>query len=298
MNRRLRVISIGLLVLFSCILVGCTAKRKSTLEIPEGFTGIVGCGTLISQQSLEKTLGHKYEGPSYEVHVKGYERVWRRGRPLRTRPYILRGTERVPILGFAALDLSPKKKGWINGVLYLLTDEELQRLDEWERDYRRVDVTDEIEEFRFRGGKVYVYVGLPSSTPSSSADKGIYIQRKEFLDLVTNACDSRGTDFREEFDRTTRPCEYEIVSIENILYHPDVGIFLNNLGKQYYEQGKYIESEDFYKQALAIFEKALGPNHPQVATVLENMTELYKKMGNEEEAKKFEERARKIRSKK
>jgi len=116
--------------------------------------------------------------------------------------------------------------------------------------------------------------------------------------MLTNACDSRGTDFREEFDRTTRPCEYEIVSFENIIYHPDVAISLNNLGKQYYEQGKYIESEGFYKHALAFFEKALGPNHPQVATVLENMTELYKKMGNEEEAKKFEERAKKIRSKK
>lgn len=298
MTQRLPIISIGVLILFLSTFFGCAAKRKSTLEIPEGFTGIVGCGSLISQPILEKTLGHKYEGPSHEVHVKGYERVWRCGRPLGTRPYILRGTERVPILGFAALDLSPKKKGWINGVLYLLTDEELQRLDEWERDYQRVDVTEEIEEFRFRGGKVYVYVGLPSSTPSSSADKGIYIQRKEYLDLLTNACDNRGTDFREEFDRTTRPGEFEIVSIENILSHPDVAITLNNLGKLSYEQGKYIESESLYKQALAISEKALGPNHPQVATVLENMTELYKKIGNEEQAKKFEERAKKIRSKK
>jgi hypothetical protein len=223
MTRRFPGLSIGVLILFLSTLLGCAAKRKSTLELPEGFTGIVGYGSLISLPSMEQSLGHKYEGPSHEVHVKGYERVWRCVRPWRSGPkkvfaHILRGTERVPILGAAELDLFPNKKSRINGVLYLLTDEELLRFDERERGYRRVDVTDEIEEFRFRGGKVYVYVGLPSSPSASSADKGIYILIKGFLDLVTNACDSRGMAFREEFDKTTRPCEYKIVSYENIVW--------------------------------------------------------------------------------
>jgi hypothetical protein len=222
MTRRFPGFSLGVLILFLSTLLGCSAKRKSTMEIPEGMTGIVGYGTLISLPSMEQSLRHKYEGPSHEVHVKGYERVWKCVRPWRSGPkkfyaHILRGTERVPILGAAELDLSPKKKGRINGVLYLLTDEELLRFDERERGYWRVDVTDEIEEFDFRGGKVYVYVGLPSSSPVSSEDKGIYILIKGFLDQVTNACDIRGTTFREEFDCTTRPCEYQIVPFENIV---------------------------------------------------------------------------------
>jgi hypothetical protein len=44
-------------------------------------------------------------------------------------------------------------------------------------------------------------------------------------------------------------------------------------------------------------EKVLGKNHPHVATVCENMAELYKKVGKEDEAERLEERARKIRSK-
>ena len=53
----------------------------------------------------------------------------------------------------------------------------------------------------------------------------------------------------------------------------------------------------FNKQALAIMEKALGPNHPNVATVCENMADLYSQIGKEDEAEKLEARARKIRSK-
>ncbi len=223
MMRRFPGISIAILILFSAMLFGCTAKQKNTLEIPEGFTGILTYGSLISLQSMEKALGHRYEGPIYEVHLKGYERVWKGGRPWRSGPnkfiaHFLRGTERVPILGQAKLDLSPQEKGRINGVLYLLNDEELLSIDEWERDYQRMDVTDEIEEFSFRGGKVYVYVRIHSSTPSSSTDNGTYIMYKEVFDQLTNACDSRGTAFREEFDRTTRPWEYEIVSYKNIVW--------------------------------------------------------------------------------
>ncbi len=218
--------SLALLILFLFTIFGCAAKRKSTLEIPEGFAGLVAYGSLISRASMEQSLRHKYEGPIHEVHLTGYERAWTCVRPWNKPPagakksdaYILRGTERVPILGAAELNLYPQKKGRINGVLYLLTDEELRWIDKREYGYRRVDVTDKIEEFLFRGGKVYVYEGLAERGGGSSSEKGTYILIKEFVDLVTGACDSRGKDFRTEFDRTTRPCEYEVVPFQNIIW--------------------------------------------------------------------------------
>jgi hypothetical protein len=229
MTRRYPGISLGVLILFLSSICGFAAKRKSTLEIPKGYAGIIAYGSLISPPSKEESLGHKYERPIHEVHLTGYERVWTCVRPWndpqavaggakKFDAYILRGTERVPILGAVELNLHPKKKGRINGVLYLMAVEGLLRFDERERGYRRVDVTDEIEEFHFRGGKVYVYEGLPGSPPGSSPDKGTYILIKEYLELVTNACDSRGKDFRKEFDRTTRPCEYEVVPFKNIIW--------------------------------------------------------------------------------
>ena len=41
---------------------------------------------------------------------------------------------------------------------------------------------------------------------------------------------------------------------------------LNNLAALYDNQGRYAEAEPLYKRALAIQEKALGPDHPDVAT--------------------------------
>jgi len=38
----------------------------------------------------------------------------------------------------------------------------------------------------------------------------------------------------------------------------------------YSRQGQYAKAESLFQQALALREKALGPEHPDVATSLEN----------------------------
>jgi hypothetical protein len=45
------------------------------------------------------------------------------------------------------------------------------------------------------------------------------------------------------------------------------------------QQGRYAESILLAEQALAIQEKALGPEHPDVATSLAWLAELYRLMG-------------------
>jgi hypothetical protein len=94
----------------------------------------------------------------------------------------------------------------------------MARLDKREWGYRRVDVTDRIEEFRFRGGKVYVYEGLPAGPAESSTQKGTYILIKEFADMVAKACDDRGKNFRDEFDKSTKPCAYPVVPYKQIVW--------------------------------------------------------------------------------
>jgi len=222
-------LSLCLSVLFlSCVYVSA-AKRKSAIEIPEGSAGLIAYGSLISLRSMEQTLGHKYQGPIHQIHLAGYEREWICVRPFNDpransanikmiEAFFLRGNERVPFNGTAELNIRPKKKGRINAILYLISNAEMIKLDKREWGYRRVDVTDKIEEFRFRGGKVYVYEGLPGSADGSSAKKGTYILIKEFVDLVTGACDAVGKSFRDEFDKSTRPWPYQVVSYKEIIW--------------------------------------------------------------------------------
>ncbi len=63
----------------------------------------------------------------------------------------------------------------------------------------------------------------------------------------------------------------------------------------YKNHGQYAEAEPLYKRALAINEKALGSDHLDVATCLENLAALFRATNRYEEALELEQRASKIR---
>jgi tetratricopeptide (TPR) repeat protein len=54
---------------------------------------------------------------------------------------------------------------------------------------------------------------------------------------------------------------------------------MNDLASWLENRAEYDEAELLYRQALAILEKALGPEHPNVATSLNNLAELYRAQG-------------------
>ena len=59
---------------------------------------------------------------------------------------------------------------------------------------------------------------------------------------------------------------------------------------------EYARAEPLFKRSLAISEKALGPDHPYVATSLENLAKLYRSTNRDAEARPLEERAARIRA--
>ncbi len=72
---------------------------------------------------------------------------------------------------------------------------------------------------------------------------------------------------------------------------------LNNLAALYKAQSHYAEAEPLHKRALAIMEKALGPEHPDVASSLENYAALLRETARVDEAEGMEARAKEIRAK-
>ena len=69
-------------------------------------------------------------------------------------------------------------------------------------------------------------------------------------------------------------------------------VTLNNSALELAAEGKYIESELLYNRALAILEKGRGPNHPDVATVLNVLAALFAKQGKYTEAEPLTNRVR------
>src|SRR5262249_21099921 len=74
----------------------------------------------------------------------------------------------------------------------------------------------------------------------------------------------------------------------------DLATSLNNLARILRDEGKYDQAEADYKRALALREKALGPNDPDVGAVLRNYAYLLHKMNREDEAAKLNARAQEI----
>lgn len=55
-----------------------------------------------------------------------------------------------------------------------------------------------------------------------------------------------------------------------------------------------MKQNPLYQRSLAIGEKALGENHPDVATSLNNLTNLYKDQGRFDEAEPLFQRYREL----
>jgi tetratricopeptide (TPR) repeat protein len=59
---------------------------------------------------------------------------------------------------------------------------------------------------------------------------------------------------------------------------------LNGMASALMHAGDYVAAEPLYQQALAIQEKALGADHPDMATSLDNLAALYRREGRYAEA--------------
>ena len=53
--------------------------------------------------------------------------------------------------------------------------------------------------------------------------------------------------------------------------HQDVALLLNFLAIVYSRQGNYVQAEPLYQRACTIYEKVLGPEHPDTAASLTNL---------------------------
>ncbi len=80
-------------------------------------------------------------------------------------------------------------------------------------------------------------------------------------------------------------------------WHPDAPRIINSLPALYLKQTRYTEAENIYEDYLEIMLSSLGPEHLNIAKVLDNMSKFYKKMGKPEKARDALEKAKIIREK-
>ena len=72
---------------------------------------------------------------------------------------------------------------------------------------------------------------------------------------------------------------------------------LYSLAEFFRSQREFSKAESIYQQALSLKEQANGPDHPDVATILENYAALLRESDRPEEAQQLESQAKAIRAK-
>lgn len=125
-------------------------------------------------------------------------------------------------------------------------------------------------------------------------------QRSQIVSRAVSALDAA---FPEVAFATWPQCERLVPHVASIVRwldpnHVQIDAarhLLNRTGRYLWERGRYGESERLHELALAVAERTLGPEHPDVATSLNNLANIHYDRGRYGEAQNLHERALAIR---
>ena len=184
------------------------------IRLASGESAICGYGSLLSMQSLERTLGRSYNGPFLQCNIKGWRRTWDAAMP-NQKFYAETDQGRLYPETILYLNVQRDPAVRLNGILFVVDSEELARYDEREWIYERVAITDQLD-LEITGGSAYVYVCRPEyckDTVESTREGAI---RRTYIEIVENGLTNLGTEFRAAYRRSTDPVPQNLVIADKL----------------------------------------------------------------------------------
>lgn len=172
-------------------------------------TWLFAYGSLVSPNSLESTIGRAVEpGTDFRVaQLAGWGRRWNYGSKGLRGHWTHDGVDVRDGL-VVSLGVVRSAAEACNGVIFHVTADELAHLDHRERDYQRVDVTDQITvDGPGIRERISVYDPRPSSIEryEQARDAGRAAIRRSYWDLVRSAFETLGDDHVAQYGRTPPP---------------------------------------------------------------------------------------------
>jgi cation transport regulator ChaC len=173
-----------------------------TIELKAGTVGMFGYGSLLLKSSMERTLARPYPGDPIVCRVEGWRRAWNVVTPNERYFYLEDGQRHYPP-SIIYLNVVPDS-GAINGLVYVIDEQDLPGFDRREFTYSRVDVRDRLD-IEVTGGPVWMYVGKPPYLFSGPASPREAAVRRSYLRIVDSGLSDLGQDFRAGYERSTDP---------------------------------------------------------------------------------------------
>lgn len=175
---------------------------------------IFGYGSLVSPESITLTLRRQFSpGELKLAEVKNHTRLWGL-----VCPVILHGPDGDKPVNAVFLDVRRSPGKCVNGVLIEVTEQEMQSLDIRERQYERVEITndtvpalegDDDDDDDDNRSRVFTYTGRMVYFVENYKNPKVL---DEYQKKVLAGLHYWGSDFIEKFNQTTVPHNYEIVS--------------------------------------------------------------------------------------
>ncbi len=180
------------------------------LHLDDGESAIFAYGSLLSPASLERTLKKKYAKPLVICSVPGWQRSWDVIMPNRTF-YTRLDSERMYPENIIYLNVRPQIGGLLNGVLIVVSGDELKSIDEREWIYDRRVVTDQLQGVVVKGGDAFIYVAKQEWIMKNVPSTRVASVRSTYLDIVEDGLNKLGSSFRNAYEGSTDPVPEHLV---------------------------------------------------------------------------------------
>lgn len=182
---------------------------------------VFGYGSLVNWDNLQQYLGRKLTpGSDFVIcGLKNFHRCWNVAMDNRldfpNYKYYIEEKTGKRFNGFVTfLNIRFDQDKTIIGVLFRVSEPELENLDQRERNYQRIDITHQIN--RTIQGKAWVYLGLEQAKNRyhEGLVKRNVVISQEYFDLVTDAYFSLGNYAFSNYIATTDKLEVPTLDLK------------------------------------------------------------------------------------
>lgn len=180
------------------------------IRLRPGQTAVVGYGSLLSPDSLSRSLGGPYDGPFVACRVNGWRRSWDAFMPNQAY-YFEKDGQRTYPRRILYLNASPDPASAMNAVVFVVGAKALAALHEREWIYHSPAVNERLLGVRVSNGAALLYVANPDYRAAPGSDPAEAAVRKSYLAMVDRVVAGLDPDGQRLYRQTTDPVPEHLV---------------------------------------------------------------------------------------
>jgi hypothetical protein len=184
--------------------------NERVLQLADGEIAAVGYGSLLSVESISRTLKAPYSRPFIACQIEGWRRSWNVSMPNQAF-YYEEGGDRVYPPKIIYLNVRPVPKALMNCAVFVLDLEQLKAMHAREWIYDPAKVTEQLRGVRITGGEAIMYVGKPEHAVHEVSSPRQAAIRASYLRILESALERAGPALSREFERSTDPVPKHLV---------------------------------------------------------------------------------------